>query len=348
MRVSKMGLAVVVLAATITGVTAAEAAPAAGPVGQITDRVARAIAVEVGHGPVPAVGTDGVDARSVGAGAVRRAVDRANADLLAAKGLPAGSADLLRVRLGDSGMAAALAGGEKPLVAAVPDDDEGTTFRAYAPGGGARTLTLGVIPDQPVLLVEVDVETATTIGMDVVREAVAAKGLAAERAAARGGYWATKVNRIRVGDKQEPWPKGKAEMFTLVGGFGPQGRVAIDPVDMPYLDDEDRDYYPGQLVVHWNHFKYNAADIVLMEDDGDTNYQSLAQTLISALLTIVDGGAHIPLVNAIINAMPGKWWTDDPDYVDSWYTLTTQSAGTFTGAAGNATIDIAPYWVGEV
>jgi Protein of unknown function (DUF3103) len=42
--------------------------------------------------------------------------------------------------------------------------------------------------------------------------------------------------------------------------------------------------------------------------------------------------------------MPNSWWTDDPDYVDSWYTLTTSSSR-FYGAAANGWMDLAPYWV---
>jgi hypothetical protein len=85
-----------------------------------------------------------------------------------------------------------------------------------------------------------------------------------------------------------------------------------------------------------------------MEDDGDTNYLALAQAIATALLYIVDGGVYTPLVNAILAALPGSWWTDDPDYVDSWYTLATYSSGRFYGAAGNGWMDLAPYWVSEL
>lgn len=70
--------------------------------------------------------------------------------------------------------------------------------------------------------------------------------------------------------------------------------------------------------MHFSAYKYNLADFVMMEDDGDTNYRELAVAIATALLTIVDGGAYIPLVNAILNAIPALWWTEDPDYVDSW------------------------------
>lgn len=53
----------------------------------------------------------------------------------------------------------------------------------------------------------------------------------------------------------------------------------------------------------------------------------------------------MPLVSAIIDAMPDSWWIDDPNYVDSFYTLSTSSSGRLTGASGNGWLDVAPYWV---
>ena len=73
--------------------------------------------------------------------------------------------------------------------------------------------------------------------------------------------------------------------------------------------------------------------------------RSRTQAIASALLTIVDQGAYVPLVNAILAAIPTSWWTDDPDYVDSWYTLSTTSSGRLNGAAGNGWMDVSPYHV---
>ena len=63
-------------------------------------------------------------------------------------------------------------------------------------------------------------------------------------------------------------------------------------------------------------------------------YRNLALALASALLTIVDAGSYIPLVDAILNAMP-----------DSWYALSTHTNGHFTGARANGWMDLTPYWV---
>ncbi len=83
----------------------------------------------------------------------------------------------------------------------------------------------------------------------------------------------------------------------------------------------------------------------MMEDDDGTNYKALAQALTTALLTVTDQGAYIPLVNAVLSAMPDSWFTDDPDYVESWYTLSRNSTGRIDGASGNGWMTVEPYFV---
>lgn len=165
---------------------------------------------------------------------------------------------------------------------------------------------------------------------------------------AAAGYWATKVDAIRLSDDKEPWIKGAAEIYNIVAGFGLDGKVKVDLVQMPYLDHDGTTYYPNQLLVHFSSYKYNLADVVMMEDDGDTNYSALVKAIANALLVIVDGGAYTPLVNAILDAIPTSWYTDDPDFVDAWYTLSTASSGRKNGAAANGWMDISPYWVAQL
>ncbi|GHJ46874.1 hypothetical protein Cs7R123_42160 [Catellatospora sp. TT07R-123] len=283
------------------------------------------------------------------AGVARLHADAAAADraVLAAKGLPASLGAVTQLRLALPQMRAALARGQAPLVATAPTDDTATAITAYDPSGRTVLLDPARAPQQPVLVVEVDSARTVPAGLDLVRHALAQRGVApaGPAAALSGGYWATKVNAVRLSDDEEPWIKGAAEIYSIVGGFGLDGHPKVDIVQMPYLDYDGTTYYPNQLLVHFSAYKYNLADVVMMEDDGDTNYQSLAQAIATALLTITDQGVYIPLVNAIINAIPTSWWTDDPDYVDSWYTLTTGSSGHLNGAAANGWIEVSPYWV---
>lgn len=111
--------------------------------------------------------------------------------------------------------------------------------------------------------------------------------------------------------------------------------MRVDTVTMPYPDDDHTAYDPNQILVNWSNYKYNEADVVMMEDDGDTNYATLAKALADALPTITDQGTYIPLVDAIPAALPTSWYTNDADYVDSWYALARSSSGRVNGARGN-------------
>ncbi|WP_291410342.1 DUF3103 family protein [Actinophytocola sp.] len=326
---------------------------AAGTVAAITDRLARQLAAPLAGDARRAGLFSATEAAATGTAlsgaaaspALDGALRQANRDVLAAKGLPADGPSLLRLRLAHPDMRAALSRGEAPLVAAAPADDVATTVTAYAGDGAKVLLDARKVPRQPVFVVEVDTAKALPLGLDVLRSVLDRHGITGAQPAADGGYWATQVRSVRLNDDKEPWIKGDAEIFGITGGFGLDGKVAVDTVTMPYLDNDGTTYYPNQLIVHFSAYKYNLADFVMMEDDGDTNYQSLAVALASALLTIVDGGAYVPLVNAILNAIPASWWTDDPDYVDSWYTLSTATGGQLNGAAGNGSMSLAPYWV---
>ncbi len=275
------------------------------------------------------------------------AVAAANAAVYRAKGLPMSAASLLRVRLGHPAMGADLGRGAAPLVASAPTDDSPAPVLAYSSTGATVLLDAAQVPRRPVLVVEVDVAKALPIGTRLIAEKLAAKGIhsASAGVAPMGGYWATKVDAVRLADDEEPWIKGDAEIFSVVGGFGLDGLAKADVVQMPYLNNDGTTYHPNQLLVHYSAYKYNLADVVMMEDDGDTNYLALAQAITTALLTIIDLGTYAPLVNAILAAMPASWWTDDPDYVDSWYTLATSASGRRNGAAANGWMDVSPYWV---
>ncbi|MGW1707836.1 DUF3103 family protein [Streptomyces sp. NPDC002206] len=276
------------------------------------------------------------------------AVREADRRIAAAKGLAASTGSLLRVRLGDASMRGDLTGEAVPLVAAAPADDDAETITAYDSHGRAHTLDAREVPQRPVYVVDIDVSKALAAGLGVLRAEFAKHGVAAPRPQAQqaaGGWWSTRVTSVELADDEEPWVKGDAEVYTLVTGFGLDGKARVDTVDMPYLNNDGVVYHPNQILVNWSNYKYNLADAVMMEDDGDTNYQALAQALTTALLTITDQGAYIPLVNAILAAIPTSWWTDDPDYVDSWYTLARSDSGRRNGAAGNGWMTVEPYFV---
>ncbi|MFE2643097.1 DUF3103 family protein [Streptomyces nigra] len=274
----------------------------------------------------------------------------AETDVARAKGLGKEAPHLLRVSLAGRPASAADLARTAPLVASAPSEDAEVVV-AYDSAGRAHELDAAKAPDRPVYVVGVDGQTALEAGLKVIGKELAARGLsspAINTSASASGFWTTRIKSISVADVKEPWFKGDAEMFGLVTGFGTDGKVRVDTVTMPYIDDEGTTYSPGQILVNWSNYKYNLADVVLMEDDGDTNYSSLAKALAAVLLTITDQGAYIPLVDAIIDAMPTSWWTDDPDYVDAFYTLARETTGTRTGASANARMTVEQYFVSEL
>ncbi|MFE6662811.1 DUF3103 family protein [Streptomyces sp. NPDC057697] len=304
-----------------------------------------------------AVGLGGLtdDANAPAGRKLAAGITRADRGVAAAKGLGDGAGSLLRVGLADASMRNRLASGAAPLVAAAPSDDgDRSTFTAYDSTGAAHELALDSAPDRPVYLVGIDGAKAVAQGLEVIDRTLASKGLgrtaqaAGTGLAAASGIDTTRIDSVRVGDVKEPFFKGDAEIFTLVTGFGKDGTPRVDTVEMPYLNDEDTTYYPGQVLVNWSVYKYDMADAVMMEDDGDTNYQALAKAIAAVLLTITDQGAYIPLADALLDAVPTNWWTDDPDYVDSWYTLARTSSGLRNGAAGNGWMTVSPYHVPEL
>jgi hypothetical protein len=363
--------AVLAVAATAPAYAHSEVKPAADPpaspttsVWAIADELARSLARSLAdanvRGPLDAAVESGsVDLLTAEPGtAFAGQARKANARVLVAKGLPASSGSVLRVRLADPSMAASLRDGALPLVAATPTDDSAADIAAYAISGGIVTLSAATVPSRPVLMVEVDTAKALQLGLAVMRDTFTARGVAhqvaspsasgAAPAATSGGYWATKIDAVRLSDDEEPWFKGAAEIYSIVGGFDLNGVATVNIVNMPYLDYDGTTYYPNQLLVQYSGYKYNLADVVMMEDDGDTNYEALAEAITDALLTIADQGQYIPLVSPILNAIPSSWWTDDPDYVDSWYTLSTTTSGRVVGASANGWMDLEPYWVSEL
>lgn len=299
--------------------------------------------------------------RAAAPGGLAPAVAAADRNIATAKGLAANSGSLLRLRLGADSMRPALTSGAVPLVAAAAGAGSAATVTAYDSAGRAHTLSARKAPQQAVYVIDIDVSKAMKTGLAQVDKQLAAAGLttaatphattrsdAARPGTARpddAGFWSTRVDSVYLNDDEEPWILGDAEIFSIVSGFGFDGKVRVDTVDMPYLDNDHTTYYPNQILVNWSYYKYDLADVVMMEDDGDTNYADLAKALADALLTITDQGAYVPLVDAILAAIPSSWYTNDADYVDSWYTLAESSSGRLNGARGNGWMTVDPYYV---
>lgn len=338
----------------------------------VTDRLAKQLAEALGVQGVERQVRESVDGESGATDLVAladrtrglerfgRQVDRGNADVLRARGLQPGAGSLVELRLGDASMRDRVRGGE-PLLIAGEADEDADTIDAYDSSGRVHRLDARTAPDRAVLVVGIDGEKSLRAGLAQLRETLARHGVDADVPAAApgkadrgadmttsGGYDATMMESVRLKDDMEPWHKGGAEIYALVAGVNPEGRPQVDTVQMPYLEYDGETYNPHQTLVNWSHFKFNAADVVMMEEDAVANYAELAKAVADALLVIIQQEQYVPLVDAVINAIPQSWFSDDHDYVDSWYTVQRETAGEIGGAAGNGTLGLAPFHVGEL
>jgi hypothetical protein len=246
----------------------------------------------------------------------------------------------------------------KNLLVAYPPGgrkSERSTVEAFDQQGHAYRLDGRTPPRTPVLVVGINRSEAHRAGVALVNRQLQAAGMQTQKAQAALGTLASnietsKLDRIRLKDDQEPWISGAAEVYAVVSGVQPdQAKATLTVVDMPYLDYDGTDYTPNQILVFWSDYRYAAANVQLFEHDDNTNYKDLAVALSQGVTAIL--GAFAPtyavigqVATAILQAMPANWFSNDDDYLDSFYTLEKgRYYSNYVGAAGNATMSLSPY-----
>lgn len=175
-----------------------------------------------------------------------------------------------------------------------------------------------------------------------------------EFSTASGSHQSTKMTAIKLNDDKEPWISGRAEVYGIVSGVHPTlDKPELYVVDMPYLDYSGKNYYPNQIVIHWEMLRFNVANVTLFEKDSNTNYKDLIKVLVTAVgagVALAGGDYAIApkvaeIANVLISAMPDSWFTNDDDYVDSFYTLEKgKNYSNYYGAGGNARVSLVDYF----
>ena len=257
------------------------------------------------------------------------------------------------------------------LVACVPEGDEESWEKvtAYDLDGNVVYLDPKTEPSVPVIVVELDGMESLKLQVELMNKELQAAGLQKKGAllsasfkAAEGGLETTKIEKISLNDVQEPWVKGDAEVYAITSGL--RGNVSsqtsekeaqIAIIALPYLDKSDNDYFPNQVILFWDDYDYKAANIHLYEKDSGYNYKELTAIIIDGVFQIVGTLTVEPWVSAlgqvasaVVRAMPDEWYTDDDDYLDSFYTLEKDRAYTnYYGAARNARVTLKPYFIPE-
>lgn len=249
--------------------------------------------------------------------------------------------------------------GEALAVAYAPGGSERSwsEIPAYAAGGAPLTLDAARAPNVPVIVIETHGRLAMRKGIAEANVALQRAGLQrpAPRAAAlaaTAGRWTTRLDSIRLNDDQEPWISGAAEIYAVVSGVVGNNDPQVRIVDMPYLDNDGTTYTPRQILVDWTDYAFQAVNIQLFEHDDNTSYQQLVTVLLSAI-GAAGSLAGVPVISAIteianriVAALPASVFTNDDDYVDTFYTVEkTVTYTNLVGAGRNATASFTPFFL---
>ncbi|MDW6005063.1 DUF3103 family protein [Vibrio mangrovi] len=249
------------------------------------------------------------------------------------------------------------------LVVAYPpsgNEDSWTTIEGYTLDGAKVSLAVDQEPDVPVLVVDDDgyyamkdsVKELNTLLQQSGLQKVSPESLLNTQVNAAAGFDSTKLTKVRVKDVHESWIKGPAEVYSLVTGVLSGNEPQILAVEMPYLDYNETDYYPNQIVINWSEYNYRAVDMLMYEHDSGTNYKELVKVLVTAvgaagsLAGWAPSAAVAEISNRVITAMPDSVFTDDDDFIDACYTL--ERGKPYTGfhcSSDNATISMEPFFV---
>lgn len=307
---------------------------------------------------------------------LENALRQLDQSVLQNKGLTGISKGLLQVRLYQPRQQqAAVVDLSQTLVAFEPagDDSQWRVVEAYDRNGKVHKLDARIAPQVPVLVADIDSREDLRAGLELANRALVQSGmqntqthtnllampsvnnLPAVNARHRNGYIETAmIDRISVKNVREPWASGAAEVYAIVSGVQPdQAKVQIELIDMPYLDYAGQTYTPNQIMFFWSNYRFAAANVQFFEHDDNTNYKELVVAITSGVEKTL--GVFKPeyaiiasVAGAIIQAMPSKWFENNDDYLDSYYTLEKNRTYTdWQGVSSNVTMTLSPYRLQE-
>ncbi|HHF3114087.1 TPA: DUF3103 domain-containing protein [Vibrio diabolicus] len=304
-----------------------------------------------------------------------RQLVQADTQIRSWKGISEYSDQLLEVRLANESMITAWQSGEvEPLFAFEPsgDDENWQYIEAFDVYGNIHQLDVYQLPEVPVLVVDNNSSAELKAGLQAMQAEMKKLGqsalvqpyiadeqrqnaplLSSSTVGEAAPIQTTQLKKIRLADDKEPWISGKAEIYAIVTGVNPsRDEPTLDLVELPYLDYDNQDYYPNQIIIHWSRYRWGAADIVLMEQDDGTDYKQLAKLLVQVAGEVlkaipdpeVQAYAIIPqITNKIIDTIPDGVLTNDDDFVDVYYTLMQDTSYVdHPGAGVNAVVTLEP------
>jgi len=237
------------------------------------------------------------------------------------------------------------------LVSYIPSGNEKSWkyIEAFDIRGGIHHLDVYQPPKGQVLVVGLNARKDLRAGIALMNEELRKAGMQPSFSQ-REGLKVAKLDYIYLKDDKEPWISGDAEIYALVNGISPQSeKASVIAVDMPYLDHDKTNYYPNQVLIVWNNYRYKAANINLYEHDDSANYKQIVAMLIKEIGKVVPEYQYIAeIASKIVQLMPNEWFTNDDDYVDVYYTLEQGKSYTnYQGVSRNAKMTLVPYVIPE-
>ncbi|KLD79103.1 hypothetical protein Y886_06605 [Xanthomonas hyacinthi DSM 19077] len=245
---------------------------------------------------------------------------------------------------------------------------------AFDAAGAEHHYDLEAVPAVPMLIIESDSGAAIRAGTTVMNEILRQGGVQAAHRLAGSSHPGvsgvesdakveelTLLKRIYLEKDHEPDIQGDAEIFAIVSGVGKDGKPQLITKDMPWLDHDKRWYTPGMDLINWTDYGTNYVNVQLFEEDGNTNFKALAESVLVAVgdlsllispeappALIVTGVTKI--ANEILKAMPAVWFENSNDYVESFYVIERggnygTEAKPLVGARGEARMVLAPHEV---
>ncbi|WP_196891911.1 DUF3103 family protein [Aureivirga marina] len=220
-------------------------------------------------------------------------------------------------------------------------------------------------PNSPIIIFENNGFEALKLKTDAMNSLLQQRGLQTTGLQARHKEFrnselqsidVTKMTKITLQDDKEPWILGAAEMYAITSGIKDEDNSPeLNIIPMIYLDYAGVAYQPHQIMLYWDDYQFEAANIQIFEQDDRRNYKDVVTDVASQVTDIADSlsdqpwvGALGSLGTAILQALPDSWYTNDDDYVDSF--LTIEKGETYTnhpGAAVNAKADFEPLTINQ-
>jgi len=238
------------------------------------------------------------------------------------------------------------------------NEEEWEYIKAFDLKGNIYKLDVDKDPEYSVIVLEPNGKYALKLLVELMNDKLDDLGVQVNRPVLKSskGLKTTVLKSISLKDNKESWIKGDSEIYAICSGVVETDGAEVPQIkiiEMPYLDDENVQYNPNQIMLFWKDYDYQAANIQLFEHDSNYNYKELIGILVKGTTKIVSAATGEPMVaivgeiaTEILNVMPSEWFLDDDDYVDSFYTLMkNKEYNNLSGANNNATASFAPLYV---